>query len=281
MDADSGKKFSDLQKICFAIAALGIVIVALLCVIFFKDEQTSEKKMEELRLQVEAEPIRVYDTEEAQPEYAEAEPAVKAANPYSDLFEQNKDMAGWLVVDGTVIDYPVMQTMDDEEYYLERDFYGNQDKAGCLILDTDSSLDREGTTNLIIHGHNMKLGTMFGELDKYKDEDYYREHKYLEFYTRTEKREYEVIAVFYSQVFYQTDIVFKYYNFFEADDQEQFDYFYNNIKELSIYDTGVSAEPGDNFITLSTCAYQVEDGRFVVIAKETGRPEQYYLSASE
>ncbi len=122
-----------------------------------------------------------------------------------------------MAVDGTVIDYPVMQTMEDENYYLYRDFHGNEDKAGCLILDTDSSLyDVEGTANLIIHGHNMKAGTMFGELDAYKDENYYQEHKHMTLYTRMEKREYEVIAVFYSQVYYSTDKVFKYYDFFQA-----------------------------------------------------------------
>ena len=79
---------------------------------------------------------------------------------------------------------------------------------------------------------------------------------------------YEVIAVFYSQVYYASDLVFKYYNFFQADTEEEFRYFYDNIRELSFYDTGVTAEFGDKFLTLSTCAYHVEDGRFVVVAKE-------------
>ena len=156
------------------------------------------------------------------------------------------------------------------------DFDGNEDKAGCLILDTDSALYGENlTTNLIIHGHNMKAGTMFGGLMQYEDEGYAAEHKRMEVHTRTDKREYEVIAVFYSQVYYPTDTVFKYYNFFHADTEMEFNYFYDGIKELSLYDTGVTAKLGDHFLTLSTCSYQVEDGRFVVVAKEVGREEKY------
>ena len=86
---------------------------------------------------------------------------------------------------------------------------------------------------------------------------------------------YEVIAVFRSQVFKKSDTVFKFYKFFQADTQEEFDDFYNNIKKMSLYDTGVSAEFGDRFITLSTCVYHVKNGRFVVVAREKDTAEQY------
>jgi len=190
-------------------------------------------------------------------------------------------MAAWLKIDGTRIDYPVMQTLEDENYYLKRDFYGNEDKAGCLLLDTDSSLDAKGTTNQIIHGHNMKTGIMFGELDLYKEEEYCKEHNQIQLYTQNDKRVYEVIAVFRSQVYYSTDVVFKYYNFFEADTEQEFQDFYDNIKSLSLYDTGVEAEFGDRFITLSTCAYHVEDGRFVVVGKEVETTELASIMKNE
>ena len=121
----------------------------------------------------------------------------------------------------------------------------------------------------------MKAGTMFGGLMQYENEEYGKEHAHMEIYTKTEKRQYEVIAVFYSQVYYPADLVFKYYNFFQAEDELEFNYFYDNIKEMSLYDTGVTARLGDHFLTLSTCAYHVEDGRLVVVAKETGREEKY------
>lgn len=197
-------------------------------------------------------------------------------NPYENIFSQNEDMVAWLVVDDTVIDYPVMQTMRDEEYYLHRDFYGEPDNSGCLLLDTDSSLyDSAATSNLIIHGHNMKLGTMFGNLDQYKELSYWQEHQYIDLYTKNELREYQVMAVFYSQVYYPEDQVFKYYDFFHADTEESFADFYNNIKTLSLYDTGVEAQLGDQFLTLSTCTYHVDEGRFVVVCKEYARSQQF------
>lgn len=196
-------------------------------------------------------------------------------NPYAESYLDNEDMAGWLSIPGTNIDYPIMWTPEDENYYLRRGFDKKSSTAGCLILDTDSCLNPL-TTNLIIHGHNMKAGTMFGHLADYKKEDFYKEHKDIILYTPECQRNYEVIAVFYSQVYKKTDEVFKFYKFFQADTEEEFLDFYDNIKKLSLYDTGVTAEFGDHFITLSTCSYHVENGRFVVVAKET-EPGDYYL----
>ena len=197
---------------------------------------------------------------------------------YESLWSQNEDFAGWLRIEGTVIDYPVMQCLEDENYYLTRDFYKEDNSNGCLILDNDSNPGvgtakqeyangSKPSTNLIIHGHTMKSGQMFGNLKLYAEEDYGLSHNIICFDSLYEKREYELIAVFYSQVYYKSDQVFKYYKFFQADTQEEFDDWYNNIKAMSLYDTGVTAKLGDEFITLSCCAYHVEDGRFVVVGK--------------
>lgn len=195
-------------------------------------------------------------------------------NPYRDSFLANSDMAAWLQIPDTVIDYPVMWTPRDENYYLKRGFDGKSNQNGCLILDTDSSLEPL-TTNLIIHGHNMKSGAMFGSLSNYESEEYYQEHKNIVLYTENLQRNYEVIAVFRSQVFKKSDNVFKFYKFFQADTQEEFDDFYKNILAMSIYDTGVTAQLGDHFLTLSTCSYHVDRGRFVVVAKEVESGEVY------
>lgn len=205
------------------------------------------------------------------PSEAAPEPVV---NPYRDSFLANGDMAGWLQIPDTVIDYPIMWTPENEEFYLRKGFDGSRDRNGCLILDTDSCVDPL-TTNLIIHGHNMRSGTMFGTLTDYEDEEFFREHKKIILYTKECQRNYEVIAVFRSQVYKKTQKVFKFYQFFQADTQEEFDDFYQNIMELSIYDTGVTAEFGDRFITLSTCSKHVEQGRFVVVAKEVESGDTY------
>lgn len=210
---------------------------------------------------------------------------VEEVNPtmlpeYEVLWQQNEDFIGWLRIEDTIIDYPVMQCAEDENYYLSHDFYEEENKNGCLILDNDSNagigtMEQEyingsiPSTNLIVHGHTMKSGQMFGSLKLYQDKEYGLSHNIICFDTLYEKREYELIAVFYSQVYYQSEDVFKYYNFFQADTQEEFDDWYSNIKEMSLYDTRVTAEYGDEFITLSCCAYHVEDGRFVVVGKRT------------
>ncbi len=183
---------------------------------------------------------------------------------YRELYGQNSDLAGWLAIEGTAIDYPVMQC-DDNEYYLHHDFYGQDSKYGCLYV--KDMADFAAGTNFIIYGHNMKDGSMFGDLDLYQKESFYREHPAISFDTLYEERVYDIVAVFRSQVYKEEEDVFKYYQFYQADTPEEFEYFYTNIKELSLYDTGVTAEYGDRFLTLSTCAYHVEDGRFVVVAK--------------
>lgn len=199
-------------------------------------------------------------------------------NEYQTLFQKNSDLIGWLTIPDTNINYPVMQTKEDEDYYLSYDFEKNKNKNGCLILDSDSNAGvgkkdqdyqkgSKPSTNLIIHGHTMKSGEMFGKLSLYEKKEYGTSHKFICFDSLYEKRTYEVISVFYSQVFYQNQDVFKYYKFFQADSESEFGDWYTNIKTMSLYDTGVTAEWGDEFITLSCCSYQTEDGRFVVIGK--------------
>lgn len=188
-------------------------------------------------------------------------------SPYADFFTAYPDVVAWLDIPDTGISYPVMWTPGDEEYYLYRNYDGTDNQNGSLILDTDSSLSPI-TTNLIIHGHNMRSGAMFGTLLNYKDQTYYEQHKEMLLFTQDGERKYEVIAAFRSKVYYKSDVVFKYYKFFQADTEEEFKDFYDNIKALSLYDTGVTAEFGDRFITLSTCTSYVDNGRFVVVAKE-------------
>lgn len=199
--------------------------------------------------------------------YSASYPGEKEENFIRALMEENSDVVGWLTVPETNIDYPVMQTPEDEDYYLYRDFYGNENRNGCLLLAAGCDIENENV-NWIIHGHNMESGAMFGSLLNYRKKSYMKKHSLIFLDTLEGRRTFEIIAAFESQVYYENDFVFKYYKCCNIESWEEFDSFYSNIKRLSLYDTGVNAVYGDRFITLSTCSYHTENGRFVVVGKE-------------
>ena len=114
----------------------------------------------------------------------------------------------------------------------------------------------------------MNNGSMFHDLVKYKDKNFYLNHQTIRFDSLYETAEYEIVAAFVSQVFNKSDNVFKYYKEYNFETEEAFLNFRDNIKQLSLYDTGVNIEYEDEFITLSTCEYSKEDGRMVVIARK-------------
>ena len=184
---------------------------------------------------------------------------------YETLYQKNKKLIGWLKIDDTNIDYPVMQT-DNNEYYLDHNYNQEYDKNGSIFLDYNCSVYPR-STNMIVYGHHMKSGNMFGNLQKYAKESYYKKHSMITFDTIYEKAQYEVMYVFRSQVYNDNDIVFKYYQFIEANSETEFDSYMQEMSKLSLYDTGVTAQYGDSLLTLSTCDSSQTDGRFVVVAK--------------
>lgn len=110
---------------------------------------------------------------------------------------------------------------------------------------------------------------MFDELVKYKDEAFYKEHPTIRFTTAKSDDTYEIISVFKSRVYYQDEQdVFRYYQFVNAESLEEQHQYIEEAKKASLYDTNKTALVGDQLLTLSTCDYEVEDGRFVVVAKK-------------
>ena len=185
---------------------------------------------------------------------------------YAELFMQNTDMVGWVQVADSNINYPVMHTPDNPDFYLKHGFDKGYTDYGCPYVQENCDVQLP-TDNVIIYGHHMKNGTMFADLEKFKSEDFYKEHKTITFNTITDKCEYEIVAVFKTVVYTDDPSAFKYYRFVNAETPEQFDEFIAKCKELSLYDTGVTAEYGDKLITLSTCEYSRTNGRLVVVAK--------------
>lgn len=179
---------------------------------------------------------------------------------YQALFSENPDLEGWLTIDGTRVDYPVMWTPEEPEYYSHRGFDKKKSKNGLLFMDEASDMTETGG-NIIIYGHNMKNGSMFADILKYKNENYYKEHPLIQLDTLYETRLYEIASVVADHNLEELP-----YGFTSASDPETEEVI-EKMKENSLYDTGIDFSYGDDFLTLSTCDYSVEHGRLVVMAR--------------
>lgn len=187
-----------------------------------------------------------------------------------ELQKENEDIVGWIEIKDTNISYPVLQG-EDNEYYLNHNYKGETTQKGSIFLtkDYDWSLP---STNLLIYGHNIMYGQMFQDLLKYADEDFYKEHPVIRFTTEKEDAEYEIISAFKARVYYKSEEnVFRYYNFINAETEEEYNEFVENAKIASLYETQATAEFGDQLITLITCSYHTEDGRFVVVGRKNDK----------
>ncbi len=270
---ESNEKKKGMPKFVYTILMLVFAGIACYCIYYLADyyleNKKSEDKYDELRnLIIEdntGEPA--YDDEGNEvPAFVEVD-GKKIQAKYLNLYNRNNSFVAWIKIEGTGIDYPVVQTPEDEEYYLRRDFDGNKSTAGTVFVDTSSDIEKP-SDNILIYGHNMKAGTMFHDLLEYDDEDYYKEHKYIEFNTIYGDGTYEIIAAFRTNIKAADDDGFKYYQFFDAENEEEFNYFIDNVKALTPYEIPVTAEYGDKLITLSTCSYHTDEGRFVIVAKK-------------
>lgn len=228
-------------------------------------KQLSELKDKEPAASQEQTPVIHYTADGAQ----STPPPV--LDEYKNLFNKNKRLIGWVKIDDTNIDYPVMQTTDNE-YYLDHNLNQEYDKNGSIFMDKDCDVLKP-STNFILYGHHMKNGQMFGSLSLYSDQSYCEKHPYIQFDTIYEKGLYEIMYVFRSRVYSEDEIVFKYYQFIDAQSEQEFDSYMNDMAEMSLYDTGVTASFGDQLLTLSTCDYQEKNGRFVVVAKKVTAKE--------
>lgn len=177
----------------------------------------------------------------------------------------NSDVIGWIKVDGTNIDYPVMQ---NKNFYLHKNIYKNYSSHGTPYL--AEYCDLKTSDNLIIYGHHMNDNSMFSGLVNYKNYQFYKNHKYIKFYTlidgQTVENIYEIIVTFKTIAY--SDNGFKYYNYINFYNDEDFKSYISNCQKLGFYNTETSANYGDKLITLSTCEYSQKNGRMVVVAKK-------------
>ncbi len=263
------------KQMILACALVAVVCLGYFGIYLFYQERTEdsydelialkEKPVESSQMPMPDDKVVINYTDEGAQEVPEV------LDEYKNLLKKNKKLIGWVKIDDTYIDYPVMQTSDNE-YYLDHNLNQEYDKNGSIFMDKDCDVIKP-STNLILYGHHMQSGKMFGGLDKYSDPEYYKDHRYIDFDTIYEKGIYEVMYVFRSRVYSEEDVVFKYYQFIDAMSEVEFN---SNMKEMaavSLYDTGVTASYGDRLLTLSTCDYQEKNGRFVVVAKKVAKKE--------
>ena len=249
---------------------VAVVLLILLAVAgILLHNHDAEAELEALAAQVTTAPKTSAPTvEETQPETT-SETTIEPLPPevlpqYAELAAQNPEMVGWLRIEDTMLDYPVMHTPEEPEKYLHTNFDGEYSYPGVPFLDGSCTMDSD---NLLIYGHNMPNGTMFRSLLKYQEKNYWQAHPTIHFDSLYEEQEYEILAAFYDRVYYKTEDVFKFYQFIDAEDEADFDNAVSQFKSKALYDTGVDAAYGDKLITLVTCAYHTDNGRFVVVAK--------------
>lgn len=246
-------------------------------------DKKSEKKMDDLRGQIKASRIQfeeinipdeaIADNERKAQEKAELEemeegatedkPKPKVLQIYKELHDKNENFAGWLYVDGTNLEYPIMKGPDNE-FYLSHDMDGAYDKHGMLIMDDHCKLDADNA-QLIIYGHNVNTGKLFGELLFYKEEAYCNYHPVISFDTIYEQGNYEIFSAFITTV---TDAQKEsgIFTSFTFDDEESFNKLVKWAKEKSLYNRDYTPNYGDDILTLVTCEHSNDEGRFVVMA---------------
>lgn len=188
---------------------------------------------------------------------------VEVLPDFAQLYTMNNDLVGWIRIPGTKIDYPVMQTPEQTDFYLRRDFDKKKNTHGCIYAKEECDLSL--SDNVTIYGHYMRNGSMFAGLGKYKKKNFWQDNKYILLDTLTQRRTYEIFAVFVTTA--SQGQGFQYHTFIQADTQQQYDEFVAQCKALSLYATGITPQYGEKLITLSTCDKDLVNGRLVVVAR--------------
>lgn len=222
----------------------------------FLDDRKTENEFASLQSMIDT-------TTEAQ------QPAGENVNPngakFSALRDKNSDFIGWISIDGTNLDFPVMYAPNNKDFYLRHDFNKEYSVYGVPYLDEKTTLGANAeSNNLIIYGHNMKTGTIFGCLTGYKKAEYYQEHPFVEFDTVYGDAQYEVFAAFAIDVVSDTSFA---YNQYVDMDEDTYNAYVDEVLHRSTVDTGIRPAYGEQLLTLSTCEYSTDNGRFVVVAR--------------
>ncbi len=208
-----------------------------------------------------AEQVRAVGCETERMEYGHGEKKDMLPE-YQALWEENTDFAGWVSIHGTGIDYPVMWTPAEPEYYLYKDFHGETSFGGTPFA-VGAGFDLGGEGVVFLYGHNMRTGSMFADLLKYREKRYWEKHSVICLDSLWERRQFRIFSVMYAreQDWTEPEGLF---NQVKLETETQRADFLKRIRERNLYETGIEVEEGSEIVLLVTCSYQEKDGRFIV-----------------
>lgn len=200
------------------------------------------------------------------------------------LLKENKDIAGWIKIEGTDVNYPFLkdpgeipagiayyggEAYPENEYYLHRALDRSYEFAGSLYMDYRDNfggIEDEQSENIVIYGHNMANNTMFGSIRRYRqDYDYYKKYPFIQISSNYKDYDYVICACLITGGNWYSD--FLYWNLEELDTEDDFNYYMNCVKEKQLFDTGIDVKYGDKLLTLSTCYADEDNSRFCIIAR--------------
>ena len=233
-----------------------------------REQAQQNEALAELKNSIkETKPEEPESTEETTPEGTFGAAELRDENgmliEYGEIYAQNPDLVGWIRIDGTKLDNPVLQTPDRRDYYLNHDFYGQPSAWGAIYAREECDINTP-SDNITLYGHNMRDGSMFAVANEYVYKETWENNPLIFFDTLYEYHVYKIFAVFKTSAILGQG--FTYHNMIDATDKEEFDAFIAKCKELSFYDTGLTPQYGDKIICLSTCEYTLDEGRLVIAA---------------
>lgn len=176
-----------------------------------------------------------------------------------ELKKINEDCMGWINIPNTSVNYPVMQSVYEANYYLHRDFYKKYSSYGVPYI--DDRFEFGVSDNMVVYGHAMENDTMFSALGNYREYSFYQEHSRILFTDEVCTTGYDIWGVFEINI---AEDSFSYHNYIDLN-QDFHTEFVENVKKRSFYQTGITPSFGDELITLSTCVNSSPDTRLVVV----------------
>lgn len=257
-----------------AVAALTCLAACFMCVWLYGQagRYTDQQNLQQMKVSATANVNMQRNLPAQTVKMMKIQPAPQAASKpeqlpqYREMSKEYPHLYGWLQVPKTQIDLPVMRAEGDREFYLQHDFSGEKSSEGALFVDEKNSVyPQDGNT--VIYGHNMKNGHMFGMLKLYTNESFFQEHKEIRFDTIYEEGIYEAVAVLKTRILNKNEQGFRYYQFFQYQNEAEFQECLDFVEENRIFETGSNIQYGDRILMLSTCEYSQENGRLVIVAR--------------